>query len=144
MAGNDTSFVNYATPFQVEATLATTILEQYKEFQDIFEKNAHMLLEHRPYNCAIDLQEGTQPPFGLVYNLLQNKFLALKDYINENLAKSFIRHLKISKRCICPFYKEKKRILKNVCGLLGLKQDNNKELLSIVISIKTFGATWSN
>jgi hypothetical protein len=28
--------------------------------------------------------------FGPIYNLSQNEFLALKDYIEENLAKNFI------------------------------------------------------
>jgi hypothetical protein len=45
------------------------------------------------YNCAIDLQDGAQPPFGPIHNLLQNELSALKDYIEENLAKNFIRHL---------------------------------------------------
>ncbi len=49
-----------------------------------------MLLEHRPNDCIINLQEGTQPLFGPIYNLSQNEFAALKDYIEENLAKNFI------------------------------------------------------
>jgi len=50
-----------------------------KTFQNVFEKkNADILLEHYPYNCAIDLWEGAQPPFGPTYNLSQNKLLALK------------------------------------------------------------------
>jgi hypothetical protein len=40
------------------------------------------------------MQNGTQPPFGPIYNLSQNELSALKDYIEENLAKNFIQHSK--------------------------------------------------
>jgi hypothetical protein len=54
----------------------------------------NILLEHRPYNYGIDLQDGAQPPFGLIYNLSQNELSALKDYIKKNMAKNFIQHSK--------------------------------------------------
>lgn len=51
---------------------------RYKEFQDVFEKkNANTLPQHRPYNCTIKLQEGTQLPFGPIYGLSQNELVAL-------------------------------------------------------------------
>ena len=53
-----------------------------------------ILPQHRPYDCGIDLQEGTQPPFGPIYNLSQNELATLREYLDENLAKNFIRHLK--------------------------------------------------
>jgi predicted transport protein len=43
---------------------------------------------------VIDLEEGTQPSFGPIYNWLQDKLLALQKYINENLEKGFIQHSK--------------------------------------------------
>jgi hypothetical protein len=50
----------------------------YKEYQDVFEKkNADLLPEHRLYDCAIDLQEGTQLLFGPIYNLSQYELGAL-------------------------------------------------------------------
>jgi hypothetical protein len=65
-----TPFVIYATLIYEETTTSTNILAQYKEFQDVFEKkNADILPEHQLYDCAIDLQGGTQPPFGPIYNL---------------------------------------------------------------------------
>ena len=52
----DTPFVIYITPTSGEKTSTTSIPEQYKEFKDVFQKkNADMLPEHRPYDCAIDL-----------------------------------------------------------------------------------------
>jgi hypothetical protein len=38
--------------------------------------------------------EGTQPPFGPIYNLSQNELAMLCEYIDENLGNRFIRHSK--------------------------------------------------
>jgi hypothetical protein len=46
--------------------------------------------DHRPYDCAIDLQDGTQPPFGPIYNLLENELAELQKYIDENPYKYII------------------------------------------------------
>jgi hypothetical protein len=52
----------------------------------VFEKkNANTLPKHRPYDCAIDLVEGKQPPFRPIYNLSQDKVVVLHEYINENM-----------------------------------------------------------
>jgi hypothetical protein len=60
-AKTGTPFAIYTTPTSGETTTSTNILAQYKEFQDVFEKkNANILPEHQPHNCAIDLQDGTQ------------------------------------------------------------------------------------
>jgi hypothetical protein len=86
-----TPFAIYAILTSEETTTLTNDAAQYKEFKNVFEKkNVDILPEHRPYNCAIDLQDGAQLPFGPIYNLSQNELLALKDYIKENLAKNFI------------------------------------------------------
>jgi hypothetical protein len=67
------------------------ISSQYKAYMDVFErKNANTLLEHQPYDCTIDLEEGVEPSFGPIYNLSQDELLALREYIDENLEKSFI------------------------------------------------------
>ena len=69
--------------------------EQYKSYQDVFEKkNADILPLHQPYDCAIDIEDGAQVPFGPIYNLSQDELATLKEYIDENLAKGFIRHSK--------------------------------------------------
>jgi hypothetical protein len=50
------------------------IPSQYKELKDVFEKkNIDTLLKHHPYDYTIDLGEGAQLPFGLIYNLSQDE-----------------------------------------------------------------------
>ncbi|KAH9535283.1 hypothetical protein CY35_17G044700 [Sphagnum magellanicum] len=67
------------------------LLEKYKDFADVFEKNkADQLPEHCPYDCPIDLEEGHSPPFGLIYGLLEPELQALHDYLTKNLAKGFV------------------------------------------------------
>lgn len=46
---------------------------------------------HRPFDCAIDIEEGKIPPFGPLYRLTQPEQKALAEYIDENLRKGFIR-----------------------------------------------------
>ena len=88
-----TPFVIYAAPAGKPTNQPMSLLPtQYEDFKDVFEKkNADILPQHRPYDCAIELQEGAQPPFGPFYNLSQNEPVELRKYIDENLSKNFCR-----------------------------------------------------
>jgi predicted transport protein len=77
---------------------------------------------HRPYNCAIDLQDGAQPSFGPIYNLSQNELSALKDYIKENLTKNFIRYSKSPISTLILFIKKKDRSLRMCVDYRGLNK----------------------
>jgi RNase H-like domain found in reverse transcriptase/Reverse transcriptase (RNA-dependent DNA polymerase)/Integrase zinc binding domain/Integrase core domain/Chromo (CHRromatin Organisation MOdifier) domain/Retroviral aspartyl protease len=82
------------------STLTTTpdplsaIPEKYRSFEDLktFSKVvADTLPPHRPYDHAIELEPGTSPPFGPIYSLSATELHALREYLDENLAKGFIR-----------------------------------------------------
>jgi len=46
------------------------ILEEYHKFADVFSKaKADMLAPHRPYDLKINLEEGSNPPFGPIYSM---------------------------------------------------------------------------
>ena len=47
---------------------------------------------HKPYDHTIPLKPGTSPPFGPLYGMSQKELLILKEYIEENLSRGFIRH----------------------------------------------------
>ena len=54
---NGTVFAIYATPVANLVQENSELRDQYKEYQDVFEKNnADMLPQHHPYDCDIDLQ----------------------------------------------------------------------------------------
>jgi hypothetical protein len=100
---------------------------QYLDFKDVFEKkNADILPEHRPYDCVIELQDGAQPPFGPIYNLSQTELAALREYIDKNLSKNFIRHSKSPTGAPILFIKKKDGSLRMCVDYRGLNKETKK------------------
>ena len=65
----------------------------YQQFSRIFsEVEASSLPKHQPWDHNIPLQPNTQPPFGPIYALSEVELKALREYLDENLSKGFIRH----------------------------------------------------
>ncbi|XP_063813473.1 vomeronasal type-2 receptor 26-like, partial [Pseudophryne corroboree] len=61
-------------------------------FADVFSKKvAEVLPPHRPYDCAIDLLPNAKLPKSRLYSLSRPETQAMAEYIQENLAKGFIR-----------------------------------------------------
>lgn len=76
---------------------ASSLPRAYRAYADVISKEeAHKFPQHGPQDHAIDIAEGTTPPFGPLYNLSRNKLETLRQYIEENLAKGFIRPSKSS------------------------------------------------
>ena len=71
----------------------STVPEEYHEFAKVFSKEeADRLPEHRPYDHAIKLQPGTEPPWSSrIYSLSPDELKTLRTYIDDNLQKGFIR-----------------------------------------------------
>ena len=69
----------------------SNVPSEYHEFANIFSKTkAEILPPHHPYDLKINLEEGAQPPVGLIYSLSASEQEALKDFIEENLNMGFI------------------------------------------------------
>ena len=140
----DLPFVIYATPISEEKTSTLSIPEQYKDFLNVFQKkNTDMLPEHRPYNCAIDLQEGSQPSFGPIYNLLQMELMELWKYIDENLAKNFIRHSKSLAGVPILFVKKKDGSLQMCVDYQGLNKVTKKNHYPVTFDLWSSRTTWT-
>jgi len=72
--------------------LADYVPKEYHEFLPLFsEAVAKALPPHRPYDHKIPLREGFTPPFGPLYSLSKTELQALKEWLEENLSKGFIR-----------------------------------------------------
>ena len=66
--------------------------DKYLEFIDVFSnKQAETLPEHRKWDIAIRTKSDFTPHWQKVYNLSQEESNTLKQYIDDNLAKGFIR-----------------------------------------------------
>lgn len=62
------------------------------EYQDIFSpKEAEKLPPHREHDHDIRLMEGKSPPFGPLYPMSREELRALKEWLEENLRKGFVR-----------------------------------------------------
>ena len=55
------------------------------------EKNCDVLPPHREYDCEIKLKENSSLFYGPLYLLNENEREELKNYLNDNLRKGFIR-----------------------------------------------------
>jgi hypothetical protein len=89
-AKKNVAFAIYTTPMGTSTeTCVQEIPMQYHNFKNVFEKkNANILSEHRPYDCAIELQDEAQLPFEPIYNLSQTELATLHEYIDENISKN--------------------------------------------------------
>ena len=107
-----------------DTTLCTSSFpSKYNDFSDVFEKkNVDRLPEHRPYDCPIDLKDGACPPFGPIYGLSEPELKTLKIYIEENLAKGFIRHSKSPAGSPILFVKKKDGTLRLCIDYRGLNR----------------------
>lgn len=65
---------------------------EYADLMEVFSKTkAPQLPPHRPSDCAIELLPDTTPPRGRLFPLSEPEANAMKSYIEEELAKGFIR-----------------------------------------------------
>lgn len=69
--------------------------------------NADKLPPHRSYDHRIPLNEGAVPSHGRIYRLSEVELMALRDYIDENLEKGFIRPSESPAGCPILFVKKK-------------------------------------
>ncbi len=75
-----------------ETSANDSLPREYHDLAEAFSKvKALHLPPHRASDCAIDLLPGSQPPKGRVFPLSQPEAEAMKSYIEEELAKGFIR-----------------------------------------------------
>jgi len=64
----------------------------YEKYHDFFDTRiSDQLAPHRATDYAIELKPGTEPSYIHIYNLSPAELKVLDDYINEALAKGWIR-----------------------------------------------------
>ncbi|KAK9395734.1 PEG10: Retrotransposon-derived protein PEG10 [Crotalus adamanteus] len=62
------------------------------DYVDVFgEKEADQLPPHWSYDCPVDLVPNAKLPVGQIYSLSEPELAALRDFIDKNLRKGFIR-----------------------------------------------------
>jgi len=75
--------IGYASAV-TEEDLLKAIPMEFRQYLGIMGKEAaDALPEHRPYNCKIDLQEGTTVPWGPIYPLSEEELRTLREWLTE-------------------------------------------------------------
>ena len=86
--------INHLIPSNITSLIdrLPTSLKRYTEVFSV--DNAKKLAPHRDIDMAIELQPGKEPPYGPIYPLSPRELTALKEFLEENLEKGFIRESK--------------------------------------------------
>jgi len=76
-----------------ECPLEEIVLVQYHEFLPLFRKIlADRLPPHRPViDHEVRLKEGETPTWGPLYSMSRTELVVLKEWLEENMSKGFIR-----------------------------------------------------
>ena len=73
-------------------TQALQLPSEYKEYQEMFEETVIVTLpEHQEWDYKIPLEDGKKPTHSSIYTLSAKELEVLRDYLDKNLAKRFIR-----------------------------------------------------
>lgn len=100
---------------------ATIVPSEYHEFLPTFSKKlAETLPAHRPYDHKINLEKGFTPPFGPVYSCSVKELETLKEWLEDNLRKGFIRASSSPAGSPVIFVKEKDGTLRVCVDYRGL------------------------
>ena len=81
-----------ATQAEDEAIARANMPKKYQEFQGMFKVEAHEKLpEHWDWAHEIPLEGGKKPTYGPIDALSETELKALREYLDKNLKKEFIR-----------------------------------------------------
>jgi hypothetical protein len=72
------------------------IPKEYKEWEHLFTEvvDKTALPKHQPWDHEITLEAGKTPPFGPIYTMTEEELKEVRNYIDVNLKKGFIRESK--------------------------------------------------
>ena len=126
--GNKNS--HYDNPAEYEETEASSLKEndiletlpiEYTSFTNVFSKQeSETLPKHRKFDMTIDIQEHKKVPWGPIYSLSEPELQTLRQYLDENLKKQYIRPSKSPAGAPMFFVKKKSGELRPVIDYRGL------------------------
>jgi len=108
--------------------LKTQIPPKYHEYLDVFSKSKGItLLPHCQHDHKINIKSGTTPPFSPIYSLSKVEQVALRQFLDENLANQFIRPSQSSAGAPILFIKKKDGSLRLAVDYRGLNRITKKD-----------------
>jgi hypothetical protein len=97
--------------------------EYYSEYKELFSSDRSTELpSHGPQDLAIELEPGLKPPYSPLYNLSSIELAALRKYINDYLARGWIRRSRSPAGAPILFTKKKDGSLRLYVDYRGLNR----------------------
>jgi RNase H-like domain found in reverse transcriptase/Reverse transcriptase (RNA-dependent DNA polymerase)/Integrase zinc binding domain/Chromo (CHRromatin Organisation MOdifier) domain/Retrotransposon gag protein len=115
------------------ASLLDKIPVQYREeFAELFVEtlDESALPAHQPWDHEIPIEEGKTPPFGPIYQMSETELAVLKEYIDKNLKKGYIRESTSRAGAPVLFVPKKDKELRLVVDYRGLNNVTIKDRYS--------------
>src|ERR1700735_3026279 len=82
----------YIMTKELKSSLHEAIPEEYRQYDALFKETLETgLPEHSRWDHEITLQPSKEPKFHKIYNLNETQLQALREYLDENLKKGYIR-----------------------------------------------------
>ena len=111
-----------------DETIPEHIPSCYHDFADVFSKaKADELPPRREYDHAVELEPGSSIPYGRIYRLSEVELKALREFLDEYLAKGFIRPSKSPGGAPVLFIKKKDGSLRLCVDYRGLNNITTKD-----------------
>jgi hypothetical protein len=104
-----------------------TVPDAYKAYARVFsEADSESMPNHGPQDLAIELLDGKQPPWGPIYNLSEKELATLRDYLETQLRRGWIRPSKSPAGAPVFFVPKKDCTLRLCVDFRGLNQITKK------------------
>ena len=125
-------------PSLTPAPPSTILHKYYPQYINVFSKSGPDILPmRRACDHSIPIQSGKTVPFGRLYKLSPRELETLRDYIDENLKKGFIRPSTSPAGAPGMFVKKKNNTLRYVVDYRGLNQVTIKNRLALPLISET-------
>ena len=110
------------------------IPREYNKWKRLFEEEEgkEALPKHQPWDHEIKLLLGKQPTFGPIYALSEKQLKALREYLDDNLAKGFIQKSESSAAYPILFILKKDRGLRLCVDYRKLNEITEKNQYSLL------------
>ncbi|KAH6570846.1 hypothetical protein BASA83_002898 [Batrachochytrium salamandrivorans] len=114
-------------------------------FGDVFKKSGTAtLLPHRPFDCQINLEPGSRPTYGKIYNLTKEEEQVMKSWIDENIEKGAIKPSNSPFGAPCFFVKKKSGDLRLCMDYRALNQITIKDRYPLPLISDLLGTLGGN
>jgi Reverse transcriptase (RNA-dependent DNA polymerase) len=114
------------------SSLDSIPMEYREEFGELFieKEDESALPAHQPWDHRIPIEDGKTPPFGPLYQMSENELGALREFLDKNLKKGFIRESQSSAGAPVLFVPKKDGGLRLVVDYRGLNNITVKDRYS--------------